>query len=52
LQSQYHKKHRFGFPQQKLVKDGKVHFIYHGKTMHYLRYDLATGKKDVALDGK
>ncbi len=34
-----------------LVKDGKVHFIYHGKTTHYLRYDLATGKKDVALDG-
>jgi len=35
-----------------LVKDSKVHFIYQGKAMHYLRYDLATGKKDVALDGK
>jgi len=35
-----------------LVKDGKVHFIYRGKTMHYLRCDLATGKKDVVLDGK
>ena len=35
-----------------LVKEGKVHFIYHGRTMHYLRYDLATGKKDVSFDGK
>jgi len=35
-----------------LVKDGKVHFVYHGKTMHYLRYDLATGRKDAAFDGK
>lgn len=35
-----------------LVTDGKVHFIYRGKTMHYVRYDLATGRKDVALDGK
>lgn len=35
-----------------LVKDGRVHFLYHGKTMHYVRYDLASGKKDVALDGK
>ncbi len=34
-----------------LVKDGKVHFIYEGKTMHYLRYDLATGRKDATLDG-
>ena len=34
------------------IKDGKVHFIYHGKTMHYLRYDLASGKKEVTLDGK
>jgi hypothetical protein len=34
-----------------LVKQDKVHFIYHGKTMHYLRFDLATGKKDVVLDG-
>jgi hypothetical protein len=35
-----------------LVKDGKVHFLYHGKTMHYVRYDLTSGKKDVALDGR
>jgi hypothetical protein len=35
-----------------LIKDGKVHFIYLGKAMHYLRYDLASGKKDVQLDGK
>jgi dienelactone hydrolase len=35
-----------------LVKDGKVHFIYQGNTMHYLRYDLATGRKDVVLDGR
>jgi len=35
-----------------LVKDGKVHFLYRGKTMHYLRYDRATGKKEVAFDGE
>jgi hypothetical protein len=35
-----------------LVHDGKVHFIYRGETMHYVRYDLTTGRKDVALDGK
>ena len=35
-----------------LVKDGKVHFIYKGRTMHYLRYDLATGRKDASLDGR
>ena len=35
-----------------LVKGGKVHFIYRGKTMHYFRYDLASGEKDVVLDGK
>ncbi len=34
-----------------LVKDGKVHFIYRGRAMHYVRYDLASGRKDVALDG-
>ena len=35
-----------------LVKDGKVHFLYEGRTVHYVRYDRATGKKDVALDGE
>ena len=35
-----------------LVKDGKVHFIYKGNTAHYLRYDLATGKKDVSFNGR
>ena len=35
-----------------LVKDGKLHFIYEGRTMRYLRYDLATGQKDAALDGR
>jgi hypothetical protein len=35
-----------------LVKDGKLHFIYLGRIMRYLRYDLATGKRDVALEGR
>ena len=34
------------------VKGNKVHFLYHGKTMHYLRYDRMTGEKDIALDDK
>lgn len=35
-----------------LVKDGKLHFLYRGKSMHYFRYDRRTGKKEVAFDGK
>ena len=36
-----------------LAKDGKLHFIYRAHTkpprQHYMRYDVATGKRDVHL---
>ena len=36
-----------------MVKDGKVHFVYLAQTrpqrQHYMRYDIATGKRDVHL---
>jgi hypothetical protein len=39
-----------------LAKEGKVHFIYHARTkptrQHYMRYDIATGKRDVHLQSK
>ena len=36
-----------------LVKDGKIHFVYMAQTtpyrQHYLRYDLATGQREIDL---
>jgi len=38
------------------VKDGKLHFIYHARTkparQHYMRYDIAAGKRDIHLQSK
>ncbi len=39
-----------------MAKAGKVHFIYHAHTkpgrQHYMRYDIATGRRDVHLQPK
>ena len=38
------------------TKDGKLHFIYHANTkpsrQHYMRYDIATGRRDGHLQSK
>ena len=39
-----------------MARDGKLHFIYHARTkpgrQHYMRYDIATGKRDIHLQSK
>ena len=39
-----------------MAKDGKLHFIYNAGTKprrhHYMRYDIATGKRDIHLQSK
>ena len=39
-----------------MAKDGKLHFIYRAHTkpgrQHYMRYDIATGRRDVHLQSK
>ena len=39
-----------------MAKDGKLHFIYHAHTkpsrQHYMRYDIATGRRDMHLQSQ
>jgi hypothetical protein len=39
-----------------MARDGKLHFIYHAQTkpsrQHYMRYDIASGKREIDLQPK
>jgi hypothetical protein len=39
-----------------MARDGKLHFIYHARTkpsrQQYMRYDIATGRRDIHLQSK